>query len=198
MWNMSKKLVRDLPGPREQLLERVIDHLCEHGIGDTSLRSLAAALGTSHRMLIYHFGSKEELLVEVSIAMEERQRRILGEILGSPGASLADSAREFWVRLRSPELAAAERLFFELYSHGLQGRPHARKFMDGVVETWVDATAPALEAAGLSHSDSRSEARLGLAVVRGLLLDVLATGDVEAADRAFDRHLEAMTSLIGR
>jgi AcrR family transcriptional regulator len=195
MWNMSKKLVRDLPGPKEQLLDRVIDHLCEHGMSDTSLRSLAAALGTSHRMLLYHFGSKEELFVEVAIAMEQRQRRVLAEILAPQEGSLAERARQFWLRLRSSDLAPFERLFFELYSQGLQGRPHARRFLDGVVDSWVEATAPALQATGLSYADARAEARLGLAVVRGLLLDVLATGDVTAADQAFERHLAAMTAL---
>jgi AcrR family transcriptional regulator len=195
---MSKKPLRDPPGPKQQLLDSVIDHFCEHGMSDTSLRALAEAIGTSHRMLIYHFGSKEELFVEVSIAMEGRQRRILGEILETSGGSLADRAREFWTRLRGPDLAPLERLFFELYSQGLQDRPFARRFLDGIVDTWIDATAPALEAAGLSHSDARSEARLGLAVVRGLLLDVLATGDVEAADLAFERHLAAMTALVGQ
>lgn len=194
---MSRGAITDLPRPKQQLLDKAIDHMCEHGMSDTSLRGLAAALGTSHRMLLYHFGSKEELFVEVAIAMEQRQRRILAGILASQEGSLVDRARQFWIRLRSSDLAPFERLFFELYSQGLQGRPHARRFLDGVVDTWVEATTPALQATGLSYEDARSESRLGLAVVRGLLLDVLATGDVVAADQAFERHLAAMAALMG-
>ena len=52
--------------PRERLLEAAVDHFGRHGIGDTSLRGIAEALGTSHRMLIYHFGSREGLLSEVT------------------------------------------------------------------------------------------------------------------------------------
>ena len=44
--------------PRRRLLERAIDHVAAHGIADLSLRRLAEALGTSHRMLIHHFGSR--------------------------------------------------------------------------------------------------------------------------------------------
>ena len=47
--------------PRERLLAKAVDHVAAHGVADLSLRALAAALGTSHRMLLYHFGSKEQL-----------------------------------------------------------------------------------------------------------------------------------------
>ena len=52
-------------GGRERLLAGAIEHVAEHGVGNLSLRGLAAALGTSHRMLIYHFGSRDGLLIEV-------------------------------------------------------------------------------------------------------------------------------------
>ncbi len=70
MWFM---LTENVPA-REQLLERALEFLTGRGMGDISLRELAAALGTSHRMLIYHFGSKEGLFVEVVRASERRQQ----------------------------------------------------------------------------------------------------------------------------
>lgn len=54
-----------MSSPRERLLAAAVEHVAAHGVGDLSLRRLAAALGTSHRMLVYHFGSREGLLVEV-------------------------------------------------------------------------------------------------------------------------------------
>src|SRR5262245_62078955 len=63
-------------GPRQRLLDAAIDHVAAHGIGDLSLRELAAAIGTSHRMLIYHFGSKEGLLVAIVDEVEARQRQL--------------------------------------------------------------------------------------------------------------------------
>src|SRR5512142_2700669 len=97
--------------PKQQLLERALGYLAEHGIGDISLRELAAALGTSHRMLIYHFGSKEGLLVAV--------------------------VRRFWRQLRSPEVAPLIRLFFELYAQALQGRGYAQPVLAGFPDVWV-------------------------------------------------------------
>ena len=65
--------------PRERLLESVIQHFAEHGLADQSLRHIAEAIGTSHRMLLYHFGSKDGLLLEVVRAVEARYR---GSYLG--------------------------------------------------------------------------------------------------------------------
>ena len=79
-------------GARERLLAAAMDHVAEHGVGDLSLRSLAAALGTSHRMLIYHFGTRDALLVEVVRAVEERTRQALASL--RPRAPRA-MAREF-------------------------------------------------------------------------------------------------------
>src|SRR6266849_2269889 len=118
--------------PRQQLLERAIGYLTEHGIGDVSLRELAAALGTSHRMLIYHFGSKEGLLVAVVHEAENRQRRLLANLFGPETPDFATSARQFWQQLRSPKLAPLERLFFELYGLALQGRAYALPVLAGV------------------------------------------------------------------
>src|SRR5215470_20163207 len=78
---------------RQRLLDRAIGHVAEHGIGDLSLRAMAAALGTSHRMLIHHFGSKEGLWVEIVRAVEARQRETLADILPDPDAPLGDGMR---------------------------------------------------------------------------------------------------------
>jgi AcrR family transcriptional regulator len=176
--------------PRERLIEKVTDYLSEHGVGDISLRELASGIGTSHRMLIYHFGSKDGLLVEVARRVEARQQQVLAELLESFDGTPVELARVFWQLLRSPTLAPLERLFFELYGQGLQGRHFAVGFLDGIVGSWIDRSAPGLVALGLSEAEARIEARLGIAIVRGLLLDVLATGEETEVDASYDRYLE--------
>jgi AcrR family transcriptional regulator len=176
-------------GHRQQLCRRAVDVLAERGISDVSLRELASALGTSHRMLIYHFGSKEGLLTEVVRETERRQRAALADLSEGSEGTGADVARTFWHRLRSAELAPLERLFFEVYGQALQGRSYATPLLENVVDSWVEVALPALKAQGLSEADARAEARLGVAVARGLLLDVLATGDVAGVDAAFERFV---------
>ncbi len=179
----------DAKAPKNLLLEHAIDYLSTRGLSDLSLRQLAAALGTSHRMLIYHFGSKEGLLVEVVRAVEARQREALAQLVGPGPASLSDIARTFWRRLSDPLLAPHERLFFEIYGQALQGRSHALPLLEGIVASWLDPGTVILMANGLSEQAARAEARLSLAVVRGLLLDLLATGDTAGVDKAFERYL---------
>src|SRR5689334_2073850 len=122
---------------RENLLAAAIDHVAEHGVTDLTLRGLASAIGTSHRMLIYHFGSKEGLLVELIRAVEQRQRDALSELELMPGASLADLSRAFWRRLTDPSMWPHERLFFEIYGQALQGRPGTTELLDGIVTDWI-------------------------------------------------------------
>jgi AcrR family transcriptional regulator len=170
--------------PKQRLLDSVLEAAMEGGIADKSLRAIAEAAGTSHRMLIHHFGSREGLLVELIRALEQRQRDVLAELVSSGVADQAEPDLRFWEHLRSPELAPLERLFFEVYGQALQGREWATALLDGIVEDWVRPVAETLVADGLDAQSARVVARLGVAVTRGLLLDVLATGEDREVDAA--------------
>jgi AcrR family transcriptional regulator len=183
--------MNDTRNAKERLLGAAVDHVAAHGVGELSLRQLASALGTSHRMLIYHFGSKEGLLVEVVRMVEERQRAAFADLdLGlEPGESPAEIARRFWRRVTDPAVWPQERLFFELYGQALQGRPGTTKLLDGIVDAWLDPLAESMRRHGVPGHTARTDARLGVAVVRGLLLDLLATGDREGVDQAMERFI---------
>jgi AcrR family transcriptional regulator len=181
---------RSTPGDsRERLLDAAIEHVAEHGIGEISLRQLAAALGTSHRMIIYHFGSREGLLFEVVRTVEERQRRAVLEGAAEPGVAFEEAMRANWRRLADPSMWPLERLFFEVYGQALQGNPYAAPMLADVIDSWLPSLSEPYERAGVPADIARAEARLGLAVVRGLLLDLLATGDREGVDAAVERFI---------
>lgn len=179
---------------RQRLLDAAIDYTAEHGISDLSLRSLAAALGTSHRMLIFHFGSKEGLWVEISRTVDARQREQLAGFPPDPHQPVGETSRAWWKRLSAPELWPYERLCFELYGQALQGRPHTAEFLGGIIDDWVDPLVAATVGVGVPEAQVRAHVRLGVAVTRGLLLDLLATGDTEAVDQA----MEAFIALTER
>ncbi|MEA2383101.1 MAG: hypothetical protein QOH72_3072 [Solirubrobacteraceae bacterium] len=181
-------------GARERLLAAAMEHVAQHGVGNLSLRGLAAELGTSHRMLIYHFGSREGLMIEVIRAVEARQRAALAEMLLDEDAPPAETMRRMWRRVADPALWPNERLFFEVYAQALQGSAHALPLLDGIVEKWVEPLARIAVAQGRPEAEARAEARLGVAVTRGLLLDLLATGDREAVDAAMERYIDAVTT----
>jgi AcrR family transcriptional regulator len=182
---------------REKLLAAVMDYVATHGFSDLSLREVAAAIGTSHRMLIYHFGSREGLLVAVVQVVEAAQRDFLAEFAADASLSLSDVMRRMWRRLADPSLWPNERLFFEVYAQALRRRPGTAGFLDDVVDSWVELMADYARQRGLDAEIARVDARLAVAVCRGLLLDLLATGDRAAVDAAAERYLaqyEAVTA----
>jgi AcrR family transcriptional regulator len=182
--------------PRERLLAAAVDYVAAHGIGEVSLRQLAAALGTSHRMLVYHFGSKEGLLVEVIRVVEARQREALADLAADADLPVAEQARRMWRRLADPALWPHERLFFEVYGQALQGRPHTAALLDGIVDSWLEPLTALNVAQGLPPESARASARLGIAVTRGLLLDLLATGDRPGTDAAMELFIDMYQRLI--
>src|SRR3954469_17059925 len=155
---------------RQELLDAVVKECAERGIGDRSLRDVAAAVGTSHRMLLHHFGSRNELLHAIVDEVERRQRALFPELPIEPAAAMA----AMWADLRRPELRPFERLFFECYARGVQGEQPFARMLPGAVEAWLAEVA-----AKTDGTADPAFVRLGLAVTRGLLLDLIATDDAD-------------------
>jgi AcrR family transcriptional regulator len=174
--------VPDRPA-REALLDRCLEVLHVKGFRDLSLREIAAQAGTSHRMLIYHFGSREGLLAAVVGRIEAEQRATLAALTVQD--DLQEASRAFWQSLAGPELAPAERLFFEIYVQALHGHEWTPSFRASVIDAWE---GPLIELFSrlVDRSEARTAARLGLAVTRGLLLDLLLTRDRAVADDAME------------
>ena len=175
--------------PRQKLLDAAMAYVAEHGFGDASLRQLAAGIGTSHRMLIYHFGSKEALQVAIIQAVEDRTRATVTELVSDTDDSDADAMREVWKVLTARENEGFERLFFELYGQALQQRPGTERLLGGIVDDWLEPMTQVQMAKGRSRREAKAEVRLGVAVTRGLLLDLLATGDRRGVNDAFERYI---------
>ena len=175
--------------PRQQLLDSTIALMSRQGSTGWTLRKLASELGTSHRMLIYHFESLEGLLLAVTSSVEAAWReRVTAFPEDSPDPYAA--AHQMWRALAHPDLAPNERLFFELYAAGLQGKAYAKPLTQSAVTDWLAPLTAAFSRLSGDASTASVDARLGLAVVRGLLLDLLATGDLESTTAAHARFLE--------
>ena len=97
--------------------------------------------------------------------------------------------RAWWRHISDPSLWPNERLFFEVYGQALHGRPPTSELLDGIVESWLGPGAELGEAMGVPREDARAFARLGLAVTRGLLLDLLATEDRAGVDAAMEHWI---------
>jgi AcrR family transcriptional regulator len=168
-------------GRRRQLLEALVEEFARGGIGDRSLREVAAAVGTSHRMLLHYFGSREELLIAIVEEAELRQMTVIPDLPTNP----ADHFAAMWADVSRPDLRRFERLFFECYARAANGEQPFAQMVPGAVDNWLALAEDLGEPAA---------ARLGLAVTRGLLLDLVATEDEAGVDAA----AEAFVQLLRR
>jgi len=168
---------------RRQLLDALIDAFADGGIGDRSLREIAEAVGTSHRMLLHHFGSRDELLLTIVDEIERRQMSVLPDAATEP----ADAMAAMWADVRRPELRPFERLFYECYARGAQGEQPFARMLPGAVESWLTEVD-----AKTGGSADPAFVRLGLAVTRGLLLDLIATNDDDGVDAAAHAFVELL------
>jgi AcrR family transcriptional regulator len=155
-----------------------------------SWRPVAAALGVSPTTLVHRFGTKEQMLVAILGRLRERIRADTSNQAGEE-PSLAALARATWTRTSDPRREAEFRLFFAAYGRALQAPQQFEGFLDRVVTDWmsdlVDAQGP-----GTDPQTATRTATLVIATIRGLLLDLLATGDRDRVQDAADSFLATL------
>ena len=171
---------RGRPEQRESFLAGAVDHVLRHGVATLSLRPLAAALGTSDRMLLYYFGNREQLLVAVLGVVGEQLRAQLAAALPAEPVPPAALLRAVEAALREPGAEAALRLYVEVGGLASRGREPFRTVAAAVARGWLSWLASRLDVA----EDERAGAAAGiLALVDGLLLVRFVASD-EVAGRA--------------
>lgn len=166
---------------RVELLSQAIDYYADHGVRDTSLRTLAAAIGTSQRMLHYHFGNREDLLAAVMEEMVSQEIAAL-ETMSVEEHDPFDALGRHWARVRERARKFGP-LFFELSTHAMHGAPYPARLPEVVVTRYAAAFAE-IYATVTDTAHSSQLARLTLGVGHGLLFDALLDDDLDAADAA--------------
>ncbi len=172
---------------RAELLAAVVRYIAEHGLADLSLRPLAAELGTSSRMLIYYFTTKEELLVQALATQRPDIAALFTGIRNAP--ELRDRLWDFWTANTSGEGRASVRVMLQVL--GAACAPHSPygDYATSAIAAFVSALADGLRAIQ-SIDDPEVVATLLVSGLRGILQDRLITGDVERTDRAARRLIE--------
>jgi AcrR family transcriptional regulator len=168
---------------RDRLLRDCLAYFLRHGVANLSLRPLAAATGTSARMLLHYFGSKEALIAEVMKQLQARLQNAFKELLAArPGRSRSDPLIDFWKILSQRANQPSLRLLFEVQMLALQNPRRYRRYLTRSSATWRRLIERALPA----KQKNVATATLYTAVVDGLLLELLATGDSRRTTRALN------------
>jgi AcrR family transcriptional regulator len=185
-----------VPDRRAKLLDEIADYILSKGLADLSLRPLAAAIDTSPRMLLYFFGSKERLIAEALAHIRIREQIDFRRAVSKPKpADRLESLLRDWRSWASPRREKYSRLFFEVYGLALQNPEQFPGFLERAVGGWLRLFEQAFVAEGVAPAPSKTLATLALGVVRGLHLDLLATGERKRTEAAF-REMLRLFSLV--
>ncbi|MET8833134.1 TetR family transcriptional regulator [Micromonospora sp. NPDC004540] len=171
---------------RDELLERAYRYALAHGLAELSLRPLAAAIGSSPRVLLFLFGSKDQLVRALLGRARADELAALRRAREAGGADdFAAAVRTTWGWLVDPAHRPMLVLWVQAYARSL-GEPDGpwTGFARQTVEDWLGLLA---EVGGDDTGDG--DPALGLAVLRGALLDLLATGDAERTTAVVERYL---------
>ena len=153
---------------RDELSEQATDYALENGLIGLSLRPLAAKLGTSDRMLIYHFGSKDALITAVLDASCNRSVRTIRELPASP--SVRQAVLDLWEAYEQPKLQRCQRLYVEAAALGLFGREPYAGSVRASNDVWLAEVVAHLERSGAGKRAGRLATVID-AAFNGILLD---------------------------
>jgi AcrR family transcriptional regulator len=195
---MTKDIAPPDSARREEVLELAYRYVLDRGMTGLSLRPLAAAVGSSPRVLLFLFGSKDELVRALLARARADELAVLERLRGSGEADeLPEVAAAVWRWLAAAEHRPVLRLWAEGYARSLvePDGPWAG-FAQATVVDWLELLASAQPPAARDTEAGVADRTLALAVLRGALLDLLATDEVERATAAVDRHLHRGRRLM--
>jgi AcrR family transcriptional regulator len=178
------------PERRAALLDACTDHVLAHGLAGLSVASMATAAGTSPRMLIYHFTTKDQLVSEVLRDARHRQHALFdGIIAPRPGVRYPAVIRAAWTRISGPEAMPYHNLFRELHNLSPEASPWP-DFAAQAADDWLPTIEAGLRADG--DPDPTPMATVILATIRGLLLDLHVTSDHARVNHSLDIFIDRL------
>lgn len=176
---------------KDELLDRAYRYALEHGLADLSLRPLAAAIGSSPRVLLFLFGSKDGLVAALLARARADELAFLERSGGDvPGADLAATVAATWQWLAADQVRPLLTLWTEAYGRSLT-EPDGpwSGFAARSVADWLDVLGATQPHAGDDGTGACADRTLALAVLRGCMLDLLASGDAGRVTAAVERYL---------
>jgi AcrR family transcriptional regulator len=178
---------------RDELLDRAYRYVTEHGLSAMSLRPLATEIGTSPRVLLFLFGSKDGLVRALLARARADEMAHVQRVRLEDGVDLTRIGLETWRWLTADAHRGLLTLWTESYARSLiePDGPWAG-FAASTVDDWLALLADTQPRGERDTPGGEARRTLVLAILRGALLDLLATGDVARTTRAVTTTLESI------
>jgi AcrR family transcriptional regulator len=178
---------------RDEVAQAATDYVLEHGLVGLSLRPLAAAIGTSDRMLLYHFDGKDDLVATVLRLSNDRSVAEVRALLPAPDVRTA--VLTLWEAVTSPRLDRCQRLYVEAAALGLFGREPYSSVVRAANLVWVAAVAEWLVASGMPTAQAPRAVALLDAALMGFQLDLPLDPDDPAQQQAVRDLADAVAAI---
>ena len=178
-----------------ELLDAIVAYIAKKGVAELSLRPLAKAVRSSPRVLLYYFGSKENLVAQAIKRLRERQRAGFAKMREARYDHPSDACRAIWKQMSASESEAAFRLSLETYTMALRHPKQFGDFLSTSVEDWLQFLSEPLLRKGVSPAEARAFATVLVAGFRGFMLDYCASHDHARVDRAVELWLAALNTI---
>ncbi|HZQ22288.1 MAG TPA: TetR/AcrR family transcriptional regulator [Terriglobales bacterium] len=174
---------------KEELLNGAVSYLLENGLANVSLRPMAAQLGTSPRILMFHFKSKERLLQEVMQALQARLQSSFARV-SKRERKMTPPLKLFWAWATEKRNLPYLRLLYEAQIIATQNPKVYGLYLQKVSLDWqhvvLETLSPSLR--------SKDLATLCIAVFDGLFLEMIITGERSRLTNALDRFIALASS----
>lgn len=173
-----------------EILDAAYQYVLEHGLAGASLRPVAEAVGSSTGVLRFLFGSKDGLVKALLGRARQDELAMLDRVRADSDLDLAGVGAHLWSWLSAPEHRQMLVLWVESYASSLldDSGPWSG-FARATVDDWLALLARAQPPRVRNSAAGRAERAAVLALLRGAVLDLLATGDLVRTTAAVKRQL---------
>ncbi|WP_020659348.1 TetR/AcrR family transcriptional regulator [Amycolatopsis benzoatilytica] len=182
-------------GRRAELLRQVVDYCATHGIADLSLAPMGEALGTSKRMLLYYFGSRDNLIAEAIAASRPDVTELFRDV--EDEATLSAAAHRLWRAITRGRQQRPIRILFQVLALAPTQPDRYAAVAGEAISAMIDPLVPVYRKLGYPEADAAARASLLISGLRGLCLDRMVTGDDERLDTAAAALIAAAVSPAG-
>jgi AcrR family transcriptional regulator len=183
---------------RDRLLRLVAEHVLANGVTSLTLRGLARDVGSNNRMLLYYFGSKEQIVRE---ALQAVGRDLFPGFenawagLENGEGALRDDLQEVWEHIADPANLPFLRLFFEVFGQASQQPGYADLLGD--IGSWHRPAVARFLREGMSLTVAEARATELIALWRGLQMSLIISADHAGVDAVQAQALEAFCARTG-